>query len=614
VVPEDLTAPERALWDGDGEVVDVRTEPERTVRAAVLAGLLLRDDPRQPPLRLRGARITGRLDLSYADVARPVEFADCAFDEGVGVAEATTRSLGFLRCELPSLDCDTVTVRSHLALVGSRIGHVSLYNADIVGQLDLSGAHLSVPGDAALGGELLHVGGSLYAHDLVLDGSLDLPNASIAGRFELDRATLRNAGGTALLATDLAVGAGLHARDATIEGRSALRGARIGGSLDLSGSRLTGPVDGEVLGAARLTVGHDLTGVRLVTGGTITLHGARIEGAIELQSAHLRGAGGKAGLHAYGMTVGAGVFCSDGFRSDGGVTVLSSQIAGRINLRGAALANAGGVALNLNSSTVGGNLDLRGSTTDGRVSLWQTTVGGQLDLAEARLAEPGGVALGCRELRARALLLGPDTVIDGAVDLRGAAVGTLRDDPARWPETVRLDGFAYETVDPPLPAGRRLAWLRRDPDGYLPRTYEQLAAAYRRLGHDHDARAVLAAKQRHRHESGPVPARVWGFLQDVTVGYGYRPGRAGAWLLLLVVVGTVLFGLWRPRPVDPGHGPAFHPFVYTVDVLLPIVDFGQEQAYQPTGATQWLAYGLVAAGWLLATTVAAGLANVLKRT
>jgi len=53
--------------------------------------------------------------------------------------------------------------------------------------------------------------------------------------------------------------------------------------------------------------------------------------------------------------------------------------------------------------------------------------------------------------------------------------------------------------------------------------------------------------------------------------------------------------------------------VYTIDLLLPIVDFGQERAYQPTGAAQWLAYGLTAAGWILATTVAAGLTHVLKR-
>jgi hypothetical protein len=610
VGPEDLTAPERALWHSDGEVVDLSAGAP--VRAAVLAELLLRNGSRHA-LRLRGARITGRLHLPYADLPRPVEFADCVFEEGVDLAEASTRSLGFLRCELPFLDCDTVTVRSHLSLVGSRITHLSLYNADIVGQLDIAGAHLSNPGGRAFNGELLRIGGSLYAYDLVVDGSVDLPNASVAGRVELDRATLRHPGGTALLATDLSVGAGLHARDATIEGRSALRGARIGGSLDLSGSRLTGPVDGEVLSAARLVIGHDLTAQRLVTEGTIILHGTRIEGAVELHGAHLRG-GGKAALSAYGLVVEAGIFASGGFRAEGGIRLVSGQIAGRINLPGATLTNPGGQALNLNSTTLGGNLDLRGGfTAEGTVSLWQAAVGGLVDLPGARLSHPDGTALACQQLRARALILGPDTVIDGGVDLRDATVAVFRDDPAHWPDTVRLDGFAYETVDPALPATRRLAWLRRDPDGYLPRTYEQLAAAYRRLGHDHDARAVLAAKQRHRHESGPVPARIWGVLQDLAVGYGYRPGRAGAWLLLLVVIGTLLFTRYRPEPVNPGHGPAFHAFVYTVDVLLPIVDLGQETAYQPTGATQWLAYALIAAGWLLATTVAAGLANVLKR-
>jgi len=625
----DLTRPERALCDGyaRGEVVDLRTGdpvrddpatsatwgPDRTVRATVVAELLLGAGAREPRLRLSGARITGRLDLSYADLAGPVEFADCGFDAEVSFAEATTRSIGFLRCHLPGLDCDTIAVRSHLVLVGSRIGQLSLYNAGIEGQLDLSGAHLSGPGEMVLNGELLRVGGSLYAYDMVAHGAVHLPNASVSGRLELDRARLLHPGNLVLFGIDLAVGGNLRYRDGTVDGQILLRGARIGGSLDLARTRLSAPVNGEVLSAARITLGHDFNGEAMVTEGGIRLHGARIDGAIEWHGARLRNPGGNA-VTAYRLSVGGGVFCTKGFQAEGMLNLPSGLISGRLNVRGALLRNPGDTALNLNGTTIEGNLDGReGLTVEGRVSLWQTVVTGQVDLAGARLANPGGSVLGAQQLRTRALLLGPDTVLDGGVDLRGATVGTLRDDPAHWPATVRLDGLSYDAVEPTLPAARRLAWLRRDPDGYLPRTYEQLAAAYRRLGNDHDARAVLAAKQRHRTESGSLPAKAWGYLQEVTVGYGYRPGRAGGWLLTLLVLGTVLFALHRPAQVEPGRGPAFHPLVYTIDLLLPIVDFGQESAYQPAGWTQWLAYGLIAAGWILATTVAAGLAHVLKR-
>jgi hypothetical protein len=53
--------------------------------------------------------------------------------------------------------------------------------------------------------------------------------------------------------------------------------------------------------------------------------------------------------------------------------------------------------------------------------------------------------------------------------------------------------------------------------------------------------------------------------------------------------------------------------MYTLDVLLPIVDFGQQSAFTPRGAQQWLGYVLIAAGWILATTVAAGIARTLRR-
>jgi len=321
-----MSIPERALWDGypRGVVVDLRTGdpqlddpassagwgPARTVRAAVVAELLLRGNPggtgQQARLRLRGARVTGPLDLSYADLARPVEFEDCGFDADVSFAEATTRSISFLRCHLQNLDCDTVAVRSHLGLVGSRIGWLSLYNADIVGQLDLSGVHLAAAGDCALNGELLHVGGSLYAYDMVVHGGVDLPNATVNGRLELDRAQLVHPGGVALLATDLTVGGSLRCRGGTVEGLAMLRGARIGGSLDLGGARLTGPVNGEVLSAARVTIGHDLSAEGLVTEGGIRLHGARIEGAMELRGAQLRRPGGWA-LNAYRLILGAGI-------------------------------------------------------------------------------------------------------------------------------------------------------------------------------------------------------------------------------------------------------------------------------------------------------------------
>ncbi len=104
-------------------------------------------------------------------------------------------------------------------------------------------------------------------------------------------------------------------------------------------------------------------------------------------------------------------------------------------------------------------------------------------------------------------------------------------------------------------------------------------------------------------------------LLDWTVGYGYRPWISGLWLVLLIALGTVVFSLRHPLTIrQPGERPHFHAFVYTLDLMLPLETFGQRSAWDPAGWTDWLAWGLTAAGWFLATALIAGVARVLRRT
>ena len=102
-------------------------------------------------------------------------------------------------------------------------------------------------------------------------------------------------------------------------------------------------------------------------------------------------------------------------------------------------------------------------------------------------------------------------------------------------------------------------------------------------------------------------------LQDLAVGYGYQPWRALTWLALLLAVGTTTFTVAPPPALQPGNVPHFNAFIYTLDLLLPVVNLGQKYAFNPAGAEQWLSYLLIAAGWTLVTTLAAGAARVLRR-
>ncbi|MEV0116811.1 hypothetical protein AB0H77_26800 [Streptomyces sp. NPDC050844] len=204
------------------------------------------------------------------------------------------------------------------------------------------------------------------------------------------------------------------------------------------------------------------------------------------------------------------------------------------------------------------------------------------------------------------------------MDLQDARAATIRDREDVWPDTVRLQGFTYDSLHEngelqERSVERRVAWIRRHP-GYAAQPYEQLAAWYRQIGHDDDARRVLLVKQRHRRKTLGLPARLWGHLLNAAVGYGYRPWLAGVWIAALILLGTTVFSAHSPRPTEPGQVPPFNAFVYTLDLLIPIGGLGQRTSwYWQGGSPSWLAYTLIAAGWILTTAVLAGITRTLNR-
>jgi hypothetical protein len=124
---------------------------------------------------------------------------------------------------------------------------------------------------------------------------------------------------------------------------------------------------------------------------------------------------------------------------------------------------------------------------------------------------------------------------------------------------------------------------------------------------------VLHERERVQRRTRSLAPRIWGILQDVTVGYGYRPRRALAWIGFLLAAGSVVFSVAPPPALQADAAPHFNGIIYTLDLMLPVVNLGQKYAFNPGGPEQWLSYFFIAAGWTLATTVAAGAARVLQR-
>jgi hypothetical protein len=144
------------------------------------------------------------------------------------------------------------------------------------------------------------------------------------------------------------------------------------------------------------------------------------------------------------------------------------------------------------------------------------------------------------------------------VRLAAARVGTFTDAEELWAAEggVTVDGFDYQMIgDTRITDTRqRLHLLEQATGDYAPGPYEQLAAAYRRAGHEDLAERVLMTRQIRRYrEAGPA-GRVWGGLQRWTVGFGYQPWLAVCWLVLAWLLGGLWFVGHVPTPVDESGG------------------------------------------------------------
>jgi hypothetical protein len=310
---------------------------------------------------------------------------------------------------------------------------------------------------------------------------------------------------------------------------------------------------------------------------------------------------------------------------------------GGMTLDKARLFGGEGDALVAHDLRVQGRLSCNEIIAEGAIRMPGAHINGWFSLRGATIKAPA-TALDFRRVVADELLLTVAVPVEGIIDLGYANVSVLYDDPHTWPADIRLDGLSYnslvavkesvgqsdaikssrEQTDRSgmiLPATERLAWLKRSSIGYRPQPYEQLASSYRNVGHDDQARRVLLEKQRVRHATQSIGGKIWGHVQDWSVGYGYRPWLAALWLVALIALGSIVFALYPPAPVA-AHATSthFNSVFYTIDLLLPFGQFGQSSLWSPAGSEQWFAYSLVGCGWLLATAVIAGISRSLNRS
>lgn len=378
------------LIDGDLILTHLRLPQSLLIENCEMAGALVLDGSRFGELILNGSRLS-RLS------ARGANFA------GSVVAE----HLAAIQIDLQSASVDGDIQISFASLNGIDAGpSVLLDGAKIKGSIEAKSLEVS----AGLSIRDARVGGSLHLDESILHGSssrsLDTTGSDILGDLILEGATLDGAFvghrmHTSGRMTADGVRAGLIAMDgARTEGGLSLRGARIRTGVQAIGSELGRQFDAQfsALGdTAGVSINLDQAGVA----GPVLLSDSVITGAISLARTSVTG---PVVAERAEVTSDSGVaLCLDG-ATVGGIALSQCDIVGQITgaemgcrtsaeFSGSKVRTPGAGAIQLERSTIGGDLVLSGTAADGKISLTGTTIGGSLIGAECVISHHGGPCL-----------------------------------------------------------------------------------------------------------------------------------------------------------------------------------------------------------------------------
>lgn len=504
---------------------------------------------------------------------------------------------------------------------GSRVRTLNVRGAKITGSLDLEGALLPCP--LILEGCYLTERVVLRQSEIV---SLRLARSTLEqeldGREMIIRASVdMNHGFTAQdrVSIDAAkVRTWLDCTGGRFNGREGIAFSANG--IDVAADMICG-VGGMASEDRRIAVfGHQETAVddeRFIANGEVRLARAHIGGQLYLTGGHFKHAH-KMALFADGIKVDGRIMFGPGFLAEGQMYLRRAEVGGQLRFEGSAVSPP-------NPETMPDERTLE--TQAPEISL---------HLEAANIT--------------RALVIKPEKPIEGVLNLINANVGYLNDleREKSWPykryalyglrfgqlggpKEQRPDGSWREERTYPTRIGRdeavleRRDWLRGDRDGFHPQLYDQLAENYARIGHEASRRSILISKQWDRRRSLSVrnswlnaPQAALDLVSWALIGYGYRPHRVFYWFLILFGIGCGYFayeGHHAVKPHDPmQYGPRYSPAIYTLDLLLPVINLGQREYWiAKPGFPQDLSTALIIAGWLLATVFLAGISGLVRR-
>lgn len=547
-------------------MLDLSRRLDNTLPAKAIRELLRSGDVDPRGIRVVGARVTGFLDLSSLQTSASLELDSCVFENAPSVFDAELRHLTFDGSTLPSLEA-----------AGLRTRYFGMRNARCTGYMNLDNAHID-------GSLLLHDSnvGSMYAGSLHVSQHLE---------------------GSRLLADELRldgcdIGGDLRLFDAVIVSKSdtalVLNHAKIGGVVYLNRSFIKASSEGcgvLMLDATAASLHMATAVVRAAVDCAVSLQGS----CFRSQVAFVEGFDARSTRAALGT-----------------IRMVGTQVGNGLIIRGS-VRNDHGPAIVVQKSIVSlslefNNLEVQARTPLPAVEIDDNSVSGNLTFWPRKLINHGcGYELSVSNTEVGDLLQ-----LD-VPELLQAEVFT-----------ATVNGLTYP--EPPADTDAWLTMLREHNFRYEAQPYQQLAAVHRAAGHEHTARKVLIAQQRDLRRRGDPGNKLWHWFLGVTLGYGYKPSRAVAGLLITFLLSICL--VWTAG-VNNGLSPAkdrpadacspVNRISLAADLAIPLVKFGGtprcELANGPAG--QWATgagWVVQILGWSFATLSVAGFTGLVRKS
>lgn len=413
-------------------------------------------------------------------------------------------------------------------------------------------------------------------------------------------------------------------------------GLNVGYQMDCNNAEFQSTV-GRALTLQGANIGQGLFLSSVKVSGEANLASLIIGGQLDCSGAGFKNQGGRA-LNLQDADIGQSLFLKSA-KFIGGVDLKGLMTGGDLVCSGTEFQNKNAKALNLQSADI----------SQGFIFRDQTTVHGIIDLNAAK----------CGDL------------VD---DL------DCWPDPTQGHKNLILDGFTYRRIVGSTDARTRLNWLARGDHWngeFFPQPYKQLAKVLYEMGHEEEAtqiRVTLAQKLTRNSRSARIwfTGTEWRFFKVLLllptiwlvhvlhrfVGYGFRPERSLIALVLLWLLATTFAHFaweegsfapnsavalqsdsWAIYGADHNHPPhpnpakdwsltstigrdweSFNRYAYAADLVVPIIDLGQTDAWAPSttrgpaGVFLWWArWVFTLFGWIVTALGAAALTGIIRR-